>query len=212
MHTKKKAPEEKSGKIAENGGWGEIFCDVCRKTGKTWYEPPPKKTIFVVQVEGGGWPTGTTRGGVMEKNAKNPILSNFSQILPFLPIFTYFAQFLPIYPPPHFLLLSPIAVPFFLALGTLWYVYGYITCHRSQVVWSLAIRAQRVGHCSASKMACITDATRLAQNILKNGSKRLIFTLKLTTAWHHGVADALLNTQLDRLTAQSTAPGPNLKF
>ena len=32
-----KAPEEKYRKMGENGGWGEIFCDLCGKTAKTWY-------------------------------------------------------------------------------------------------------------------------------------------------------------------------------
>ena len=32
--------------------------------------------------------------------------------------------------------------------------------------------------------------------VVKHGYKRLIFTSKWTTAWHHGVVHALLNTHL----------------
>ena len=33
---------EKWGKMGENGGWGEIFCDLCGKIWKTWCVTPQK--------------------------------------------------------------------------------------------------------------------------------------------------------------------------
>ena len=139
MHWRKlpKKNRENGGKCREmggNGGWGEMFCDLFGKMGKTWCETPHKKHFCLTgwgrglvnghhkgRKNGGKWGTMGANGGKWEKN---PILPNFSKFPPLLPIFTYF--------PPS----PPISPHFSLPWVRCGYVCGYITRHRRRVLLS----------------------------------------------------------------------------